>query len=290
MYTESFGKRFWRMVYPLGLYILISSLAGFASSLYLVAQGVSELGFSALNDPEQLLNQAVEKMPDTLFWATLISAAVTLPFLLLFYHWDMKREQKLGTKKIYEKVPAPYFGIVILLGIAACFAGNNLITMSGLMNSTSGYEEVAEVLYGGRLAVELLGIGILVPVVEELIFRGLAYKRMREYASPLMAGITTSMLFAVFHGNLVQGVYAFLLGALLCYVYEKYHSFWAPVLLHAAANVISVLASETSLFDFLYSGRGIFFAFTLIVCVLVVVFVYLTERLVVSNQLNQKAE
>ena len=128
------------------------------------------------------------------------------------------------------------------------------------------------------------------PVVEELIFRGLAYKRMREYASPLMAGITTSMLFAVFHGNLVQGVYAFLLGALLCYVYEKYHSFWAPVLLHAAANVISVLASETSVFDFLYSGRGIFFAFTLIVCVLVVVFVYLTERLVVSNQLNQKAE
>ena len=290
MYTESFGKRFWRMVYPLGLYILISSLAGFASSLYLVAQGVSELGFSALNDPEQLLNQAVEKMPDTLFWATLISAAVTLPFLLLFYHWDMKREQKLGTKKIYEKVPAPYFGIVILLGIAACFAGNNRITMSGLMNSTSGYVEVAEVLYGGRLAVELLGIGILVPVVEELIFRGLAYKRMREYASPLMAGITTSMLFAVFHGNLVQGVYAFLLGALLCYVYEKYHSFWAPVLLHAAANVISVLASETSVFDFLYSGRGIFFAFTLIVCVLVVVFVYLTERLVVSNQLNQKAE
>jgi len=49
--------------------------------------------------------------------------------------------------------------------------------------------------------------------------------------------VVSSLFFGCYHGNLVQAVYGSLLGLLIAYTYEKYKSFAAPVLFHAAANV-----------------------------------------------------
>lgn len=44
--------------------------------------------------------------------------------------------------------------------------------------------------------------------------------------------------------NVVQGIYAFLLGILLAWICEKYQTIWAPILFHAAANLLSVICTE----------------------------------------------
>jgi len=46
----------------------------------------------------------------------------------------------------------------------------------------------------------------------------------------------SALLFGVFHGNIVQGIYGTLMGLLIAYVYEKYDNFIAPVIIHVAAN------------------------------------------------------
>ena len=48
----------------------------------------------------------------------------------------------------------------------------------------------------------------------------------------LLCGNLVSTVFSVTHTNTVQMIYTFLLGILLCYVYEKFGSMKAPITLH----------------------------------------------------------
>ena len=90
------------------------------------------------------------------------------------------------------------------------------------------------------------------PTCEELVYRGLVYKRLR-YTSPFWAAaLYSSLVFAFTHGNLVQGLYGFIMGMMFCYVYEKYGSVKAPILAHITANILSVVGTQFQWFDWLF--------------------------------------
>lgn len=74
------------------------------------------------------------------------------------------------------------------------------------------------------------------PVIEEVVFRGVAMKGLRKYGK-LFAIVTTAALFAIFHGDLLQGIFAFFCGLLLGYVAMEYGFGWA-VALHVVNNFI----------------------------------------------------
>ena len=116
------------------------------------------------------------------------------------------------------------------------------------------------------------------------------YGRMREGLPPLRAGVLVSLFFALFHGDLVQGLYAFLLGVLLCYAYERYHNFLAPVLFHVAANLIAVLGSETGILNFMYRSRTVFLITTFGLGLVLLASVYLIEVRVRVREVVQGAE
>ena len=96
---------------------------------------------------------------------------------------------------------------------------------------------------------------IVVPVVEELVFRALGFYRLREYMVFFPAAVISGVVFGVFHGNAYQGIYAFLLGIGFAYVYECYRSILAAILMHMAANGFSVFLSELSFLCLLYTSR-----------------------------------
>ena len=109
-----------------------------------------------------------------------------------------------------------------------------------------------QTLYGQGFSVQILVLGILMPTCEELVYRGLVYKRLR-YTSPFWAAaMYSSLVFAFTHGNLVQGLYGFIMGMMFCYVYEKYGSVKAPVLAHITANILSVVGTQFQWFDWLF--------------------------------------
>jgi len=59
-----------------------------------------------------------------------------------------------------------------------------------------------------------------------------------------VAVIISALMFGLYHGNLVQGIYAFIMGCLLALVYEWTGSFAAPVLFHMIANHLSDITYE----------------------------------------------
>ena len=94
-------------------------------------------------------------------------------------------------------------------------------------------------------------MGIIIPVAEEMMFRGVLYRRYRETKGFYYAALWSSVFFSVTHLTMIQTVYAFLLGILLCYVYEKYGSVKAAIGLHICLNTGSILFTGGGLFRWL---------------------------------------
>lgn len=78
--------------------------------------------------------------------------------------------------------------------------------------------------------------GILAPVAEELLFRGLVQRTMLPFGKKL-AILASSLTFGLYHGNLIQTPYAFVVGLVLGYVAAEYNILWAMVL-HMINNLL----------------------------------------------------
>lgn len=139
-------------------------------------------------------------------------------------------------------------GVTALAGAASDMTQNTL--------SDPAYPVLAVLLYG-----------LLTPAAEELIFRGLAFLRLRAafagkeeprrtlFASLLRAfgtvpaALFSAALFALYHGNLPQGIYAFVLGTLFALSVEITGRFSTAVFLHSASNLLILLFSLTGLYN-----------------------------------------
>ncbi len=80
-----------------------------------------------------------------------------------------------------------------------------------------------------------LYIGVLAPITEELLFRGVLLRAFAPYGKKLAIFIT-GLLFGLFHGNLIQTPYALLVGFVFAYVALEYHIVWA-IALHMFNNL-----------------------------------------------------
>lgn len=132
-----------------------------------------------------------------------------------------------------------------LLALSAILSvGLNIILIySGIPAQDQAFQESNQTLFGAPMPVQLLVITVLAPLVEEMIFRGLAYERLRR-PLPMWAAVPLSALFfGVSHGNLSQGIYAALLGVCLAVVYEKDGGLLGSWIFHLGANLAALALS-----------------------------------------------
>lgn len=103
-------------------------------------------------------------------------------------------------------------------------------------------------------------IVVAAPILEELFFRGIILDGFLKNYDPKYAILASAFLFAVIHGNLPQGVGAFLSGILIGWVYWKTGSVLAGIIIHLINNLISfisvMLIPEAELFMSLRDSIG----------------------------------
>ena len=92
---------------------------------------------------------------------------------------------------------------------------------------------------GNESILMIICISILAPIGEELIFRGMTLKIFKKAMIWQVAIVMQAILFGIYHMNLVQGVYAALLGLLLGYIAHRYNSVVPAILLHIVINTTS---------------------------------------------------
>lgn len=140
--------------------------------------------------------------------------------------------------------PVWTYGLVLLAGISASIALNNWFILFRLPEKITTYREVAQSIYSGNIVVLFFRAVIGAALVEELLMRGLFYNGLSQVTGRLAGMLFSSMVFGVIHGNLLQGIYAFLLGVLFCFLYDMSgRDLKAPILAHMSANLASVLAT-----------------------------------------------
>ncbi len=194
------------------------------------------------------------------FWASGFSCLLCLPVLLYL----RRRAAWRRPKGRYTRSGAWTFLYIPVLGALAAMGMNNLISLSAIDRLFTGFREAAQDLYSANLWAELAVLGLLIPIVEELVYRELTYERLKEFLRPGAAAFWCSLAFGVLHGNVTQGLYAFVLSFGMIYVKEKYQTVAAPVLFHMGANIYSVLVTETGLFQWMVSSWEMFLAATVL--------------------------
>ncbi len=142
----------------------------------------------------------------------------------------------------------------VLMGVAivgAAFGLNLLISLLGLIEESEAYRQVAASQYAAWLPVGLICYGVIAPIAEELLFRGIVYHELRGFLKMSSSMVISAALFAMYHGNSVQGIYAFLIGMLMVYAYEYFGDFKVAVAIHMAANLLVYLVSSVGAADIL---------------------------------------
>lgn len=156
--------------------------------------------------------------------------------------WDYVNLNGIGFYRTDRIHSAAFSWILILVQAVSMALGLNiLIKLSGLMNISS-YDATSGAQYSIPLWFGLFLYGLVSPAVEELLFRTVFFSRMKRRFHPAIAVIVSSMFFGLYHGNLVQGIYGFAMGLLMCIACEYVHSVTGAFLMHSAANLTIYLA------------------------------------------------
>lgn len=252
----TWAYKIWGIVYPIGMYYVISSLVYFVLEL--------------------LLGTAYESY----MLRQLISAAATIPFIWTFYRQDKSVEETIYGKRrlvprhmaddmVQENVSflhAAADGVLSLIAGAALGIGiNNLIAMTPLIDLSAGFKEANSAFFAGKVFYELLGSCLIIPIAEELLYRGIVYKRLRLYAGVEAAVVLSAVIFGAMHFNLVQFVYAGILGILLAFLLKWTGFLYTAVLAHCAANVAAVVRQETGWLSFSYEPTAVGMGVTVLV-------------------------
>lgn len=127
--------------------------------------------------------------------------------------------------------------LTVILACSVSLGLNALLTLTGFADSSRTYQEVADRQYGVAFAAGLVLYGVISPLAEEVVFRGVIYNRLRRLYSPAVGIVVSGVLFGAFHGNMVQGVYGACLGMMMAYLYERSGKWGIPFLFHAVANL-----------------------------------------------------
>lgn len=225
----------------------------FASTIGLDSQAIAE--YMAVEENFNTVYNVI--MEESIQYTTIlegIAALITIPIMLFMFHKDRVKEKVEGIIPAKKAQLWKYIAI-ILMSAALCVGINNLFFISNLASLSSSYEETMAALYNPSLGIQIICLGIIVPICEELVFRGLMYKRLREYSGFVAAMLYSALIFSFVHINLVQTIYAFVMGVVFAFVYEKYGSVKAPIAAHMTANILAVLATQYNIFDWVMQDQ-----------------------------------
>ena len=107
--------------------------------------------------------------------------------------------------------------------------------------SEKGYQETIRHLTDSP-AASFIQVCLLAPMIEEILMRGFLLNGLVPRYGTATALLLSSMLFAIFHFNMVQSLSAFLCGILLGLLYLATDSVLCCIFAHSIYNILSCAA------------------------------------------------
>lgn len=218
----------WRVVYPCGIHFLIGQFVA-AVGLVVFTYGTGGKGSGLVSH--------------TILLTGIANLLTMIPCIHLY-----KRDHCLRVaggllhRQKGRKLEAMEGALLLVMGAACAIFANMLVALfQNILHAQEYQESMEQIMNGQSYFMLILGMGILAPIVEEMVFRWLIYLRLRDYMKAGAAAVISGVFFGVYHMNLFQAVYASILGIVFAYFLEITGSLWASVLLHMGANICSLV-------------------------------------------------
>ena len=146
---------------------------------------------------------------------------------------EEKRESK--TLGVFEVIKICFMSYSIVYIVN--FLTNILMMLIAVIKGSEVTNPLVNMLEGSNWIWSLIFAGILSPIIEEMMFRGVMLNKLRRYGDKV-AIITTAILFGLFHANFSQFFYAVALGMIFAYVALKTGTIKYSIILHIVVNIM----------------------------------------------------
>ena len=233
-------KAFGKAAVYFGVYFLVQIIVSMVYSVVLSTKLTMEMMATGEElDMALLETQLMDAVMGEAMMMTLLSGVIVL---LVFWLVFLIRKKKFSEEVCIRSIPVK--GILPVVLLAACC---NVIT-SVIISFIPWPESWMESYMANSSAIDNSIVAwitavLMAPVLEEIVFRGLMYTRLKKGLPAILAAVFTSLVFGIVHGTVIWAIYTFIFSLVLIWVFERFQSLAACILLHMAYNLSGMAMS-----------------------------------------------
>lgn len=241
------GKYYFFSLLPLLCSLLIQVVSGvawsFISSAIYATKAMTDGNMDIMNDMEAYMEGAIQYVMQHILYAVVIAQILTLIAVGIWYGILVKKQN--FNRPIKECLSIKSILMCVCLGLGLQFVVGFVLQICGVLfpGQMEAYSELIKSAGIGETTIlSMIATVILAPISEEILFRGLTMRFLKKAGARFMVvNVIQALFFGILHMNLVQGLYAFVIGLVLGCVAEKCKTIILPILLHLAINLSGTL-------------------------------------------------
>lgn len=171
----------------------------------------------------------------------LISAVLTL---LIYFIVEKVKKSSIFKEADIKPATGKLIGLSVVGALGAMFFMNFMLTILPIPQDllgdlTSGVSKLTAYPFWQAI----LANALLIPIMEEVLFRGYIFSRLEKAMPSIVAALISSVVFGICHGGLVWAIWAFLLGMFICVVRIKSRSIVPGIIIHIIMNTYAMVVS-----------------------------------------------
>ncbi len=194
-----------------------------------------------LISPLLLLGIGTFSTGNSLLVLQILSSVVTMAVFIPWFFMENKYNR-------YELIPRKgdagvlSFVMIFVGTYAASFIGTGITNITGLNTANETYDETFGLLTDGNPVLAFIALAVCAPILEEIVFRGIVYRNLRERLGFWASALITALIFGLVHMDPYQIAAVLPLGFFFCYLYERFRKLWVPMLGHAINNALATIS------------------------------------------------
>ena len=169
-----------------------------------------------------------------------VSALLSFIWCAILYNRSSWRDKNTDYRKVFSK---RNILLVFCIGSGCCILltfGLSALTVV-MPDVFKNYTELMSNFETGNIFLTILYAVFIGPISEEMIFRGAIFDRFYLVFDFWIANMLQAAFFGIYHMNLVQGLYAFILGIILGLIVKTTGSIFCSMLTHIIFNATTYL-------------------------------------------------
>ncbi len=160
---------------------------------------------------------------------------IAMPIIMKMDDQDLTRTKPtwLNSLKCYGLGVASMYGFLMVYGI--------ILHILGIDPDKQSVAKDLQELGKSNLFLAIVGPAILIPIIEEFLFRGILYRNFKKFCTLPFSIFISAVIFGLVHQEAEVFIPLITLGIIFAWAYEKSGCIWVSIALHATNNFLSVI-------------------------------------------------